>query len=585
MAADRSGDEIAVVGLAGRFPGADDVPALWRNLCDGVDAVHDYTEAELRALGIGEELLADPCHVRAGGRVEGVEEFDAGFFGFGEREAARTDPQQRLFLEQAWLALEDAGCDPARHDGTIGVFAGASVNRYFLFHLLGNPAVSDAGPDDWEGRLLPGAAPDYLPAQVAYRLGLTGPAVAVQTACSSSLVAVCLAAQSLTDFRCDLALAGGASVAWPRHRHVPGGMVAPDGRCRAFDAAGQGAAFSSGAAVVALKRLEDALADRDHLYAVLRGWAVNNDGAARAGFAAPGVNGQAAVVAEALAAAELPADGIGYLEAHGSGTLVGDAIEVAALTRAFRQSSDRRRYCALGSVKTNIGNLDAAAGVVGLVKAVLAACHGTIPANLHFDRPNPEIAFPETPFFVPVKTLEWPQPSGAPRRAGVSSFGLGGTNAHVIVEQAPPPPARPGGAAAGWRVLPLSARSPGELRAVARRLRARLASPPQPPLEDVAFTLATGRHAFAHRSAVVCRDLAGALALLDADGPAAGAAVMAAAPPEDLAALARRWVAGEPVDWKRLQDGGAPRRVPLPGYPFARRRLWIGPPSGAGGGS
>ncbi|HZD38027.1 MAG TPA: polyketide synthase, partial [Actinomycetes bacterium] len=464
MGAQRTGDEIAVVGLAGRFPGAGDVPSLWRNLCDGVDAVREYTQAELRALGIGEELLADPRHVRAGGRLDGVEEFDAAFFGFDDAEAARTDPQQRLFLEQAWLALEDAGYDPAGDDGTIGVFAGASANRYFLFHLLGNPAVSDAGPDDWEERLLPGAAADYLPAQVAYRLGLTGPAVAVQTACSSSLVAVCLAAQSLADFRCDLALAGGASVAWPRHRHLAGGLVSPDGRCRAFDAAGQGASYSSGAAVVALKRLEDAEADRDRLYAVLRGWAVNNDGAARAGFAAPGVDGQAAVVAEALAAAQVPADGIGYLEAHGSGTLVGDAIEVAATTRAFRESTDRSGYCALGTIKTNLGNLDAAAGAAGLVKAVLAVHHGSIPANLHFERPNPEIDFAATPFFVPVKTQQWPPPwDGAPRRAGVSSFGLGGTNAHVIVEQASTPPEPPAGAGTGWQVLPLSARGPAEL--------------------------------------------------------------------------------------------------------------------------
>jgi acyl transferase domain-containing protein len=594
MGVEYTGDEIAVVGLAGRFPGADGVPALWRNLCDGVDAVHDYTDAELRALGIGEALLADPSHVRAGGRLDGVEDFDAELFGFDEDLAARTDPQQRLFLEQSWAALEDAGYDPDRYQGTVGVFASASLNRYFLFHLFGNPAVSSAGPDDWEGRLVPGAAPDYLPAQVAYRLGLTGPAVAVQTACSSSLVAVCLAAQSLLDFRCDLALAGGTSVAWPRHRHTPGGLVSPDGRCRAFDAGASGAGYSSGVAVVVLKRLADALADRDRIEAVLRGWAVNNDGAVRAGFAAPGVDGQAAVVAEALAGAEVPPDGIGLVEAHASGTPAGDAIEVAALTRAYRLSTDRCGYCALGSAKTNLGNLDAAAGVTGLVKTILAVRHGTIPANLHYQHPNPEIDLPATPFFVPVKTLDWPD---EPRRAGVSSFGLGGTNAHVVVEQAPDgfrpgPGADPGNG--GWRVLPLSARTPEQLRHAAARLRAWLAAPAAPALADVAYTLAVGRRAFPYRVAVACRDLAGAVAALDPDRLAALAAVPAAsgaapAPDpaggrallggeEDARELGRRWALGAEVDWEGLYAGGTERRVALPTYPFQRRRCWIDPP-------
>jgi phthiocerol/phenolphthiocerol synthesis type-I polyketide synthase E len=550
MGAQRTGDEIAVVGLAGRFPRAGDVPSLWRNLCDGVDAVHDYTEAELRALGIGEELLADPRHVRAGGRLDGVEEFDAGFFGFEDGEAARTDPQQRLFLEQAWLALEDAGYDAAGHDGTIGVFAGASPNRYFLFHLLGNPAVSDAGPEDWEAWLLPGAAADYLPAQVAYRLGLTGPAVAVQTACSSSLVAVCLAAQSLADFRCDLALAGGASVAWPRHRHVPGGLVSPDGRCRAFDAAGQGAAFSSGAAVVALKRLEDAEADGDHISAVLRGWAVNNDGAARTGFAAPGLAGQAAVVAEALASANLPASTIGYVEAHGSGSSLGDAIEVAALNRAFAVS-DGAGSCLLGSVKTNVGNLDAASGAAGLVKAVLAVRDGVIPANLHFDRPNPQIEFGR--FTVPTKTAEWPAAYPV-RRAGVSSFGLGGTNAHVIVEQ--PPPVARRGVPPSPVVLAVSGHTPEALRQACDALRAHLATARDADgwlLADVAHTLAN-RRAFDHRTAVVAHDIPHAIAEL-------------AAPPATDHPMVG---AGEPYP--------GCRRVWLPPYPFQRVRHWIEAP-------
>jgi acyl transferase domain-containing protein len=570
-----SGDEIAIVGLAGRFPAAPDVSTLWRNLLDGVDAVHDHTDDELRALGIGEELIADPALVRGHGRLAGVAEFDAAFFGVPHADALAMDPQQRLFLEQSWVALADAGCDPAGYRGTVGVFAGASINRYFLFRLLAGGSA-DA---DWERVLAAGWAPDYLPAQVAYRLGLTGPAVAVQTACSSSLVAVCLAAQSLLDFRCDLALAGGVSVTEPRFRHGPGGLVSPDGRCRAFDAAGQGSGYGSGVAVLALKRLGDALEDADQVYAVLRGWAMNNDGAARAGFAAPGLQGQAAVVTEAMASAELSAEQIGYVEAHGSGTPVGDAIEVAALVHAFREAF-RETFreaggalpaggCALGSVKTNLGNLDAAAGATSLIKAVLAVRNGTIPANLHYERPNPEIDFAATPFFVPVKNVDWPIPQGV-RRAGVSSFGLGGTNAHVIVEQPPPLPARH--APSGPHLLVLSARTPEALRATATALRDHLATAGE-RLDDVAYTLAVGRPAFDHRAAVICHDLAQAVGALD--GVIGGVRPGEVGGDGALRQLAQAWTAGEAVDLTPLFAGGRHRRVWLPPYPFQRRRYWI----------
>ncbi|MGW5673093.1 beta-ketoacyl synthase N-terminal-like domain-containing protein, partial [Micromonospora sp. NPDC003776] len=284
-----TGDEIAVVGLAGRFPGAPDVATYWWNLCTGVDSIHEYTDAELAALGIGPGLRGDPRHVRAVGRLDGVADFDAEFFSFGADEAARTDPQHRLFLETAWEALEDAGHDPSRFPGLIGVYSSTSANRYFLFHLLDNPAVvGDVDPDDWEARLVGRQFTDHLPGQVAYRLGLTGPALAVQSACSSSLVAVCLAAQSLADYQCDIALAGGVTVTWPRHRHTPGGLASPDGRCRAFDEGANGSGFGSGVGVVALRRLADAQADGDRIYAVLPGWAVTNDGPDRAGFAVPG---------------------------------------------------------------------------------------------------------------------------------------------------------------------------------------------------------------------------------------------------------------------------------------------------------
>ncbi|MCR6481998.1 AMP-binding protein [Amycolatopsis sp. OK19-0408] len=559
-------DLIAVVGLACRFPGAPDADAFWWNLCAGVDAVHDYADDELAALGIGPGLRADPAHVRAGGRLDGVEDFDAGFFGFATDEAARTDPQHRLFLETAWRALEDAGRDPATEHGPVGVFTSAGVNRYFLFHLFGNPAVSgELDPDDWEGRLLGRQLTDHLPGQVAYRLGLTGPAVAVQSACSSSLAAVGLAAQSLAEYRCDLAIAGGVSVTWPRYR--AGGLASADGRCRSFDVAADGAGFGSGAGVVVLRRLSDALADRDHIHAVLPGWAMTNDGADRAGYAVPSPAGQAAAVAEALAVAEVDPGEVRLIEAHGSGTPLGDAIEVAALNRVYRDVP--AGTCALGSVKTNIGHLDAAAGVAGLIKAVLAVRHGVIPPNLHFTAPHPEVDLAGGPCYVPVKAADWPD---APRRvAGVSAFGMGGANVHVVVEEAPA--AGPRITAEGPHVLPVSARDPRALREALSALRDRLVADP-PDLADVAYTLAVGRKEFACRAAVIATTVADAVSALDElteGGELAG-------PVGAARELAARWVGGANVDWAARHDGATPGRVPLPGHPFRRARYWVDPP-------
>ncbi|MGW0435651.1 beta-ketoacyl synthase N-terminal-like domain-containing protein [Micromonospora sp. NPDC003197] len=573
-ARDYTGDEIAVIGLAGRFPGAPDVSTLWWNLCAGTDSIHDYTEEELTGLGIGPGLRGDPRHVRAGGRLDGVADFDAEFFSFGAEEAARTDPQHRLFLETSWEALEDAGHDAARFDGTIGVFAATSANRYFLFHLMDNPAVvGEVDPDDWEARILPRQFTDHLPGQVAYRLGLTGPAVAVQSACSSSLVAVATAAQSLLDYQCDVALAGGVSVTSPRYRYVTGGMASADGRCRAFDEAADGSGFSSGAGVVVLRRLADALADRDRIYAILPGWAVTNDGADRAGFAVPGPAGQAAAIAGALAAADITPDEVRLVEAHGSGTPLGDAIEVAALNEAYGDAGQGDR-CALGSIKTNIGHLDAGAGVAGLIKAVLAVHHGVIPPNLHFTRPHPEVDLAGGPFYVPTKVQDWP--AEARRVAGVSSFGMGGTNAHVLVEQAPPVEldhATSEGWSGGY-LLPVSARTPAALRAAIQRLRQHLATG-APSLPDVAYTLAVGRREFACRAVVGGTDLAEVIAALDellaTDGQLAGVSA-------DLRDIGARWVTGGQVEWPGI-DGAAPgRRLRLPTYPFQRARFWIDPP-------
>ncbi len=444
-------DAVAIVGMAGRFPGAPDVDTFWRNLLDEVDSVVTCSDDELRAAGVAEELLADPRYVRATGRLAGLADFDAGFFGYPPAEAALIDPQQRLFLQTAWTAMEDAGYDPGRPDGTVGVFAGTSVNRYFLGHLYGNPAAGPtARPGDPDALMAPGHAPDYLPLRVSYKLGLTGPSVAVQAACASSLVAVCLAAQSLLDYRCDTAIAGGASVAATEpsgYLAREGGLLSPDGVVRAFDADARGTVYGSGAGAVVLKRLADT-AD-DHVYAVLEGWAVANDGAQRAGFAAPGVSGLASAVVEALSCADLSPADIGYVEAHGTGTPVGDAIEVRALAEAFRGEA---AGCLLGSVKSSIGNLDAAAGVVGLIKAALAVRHAVVPATLHFTAPHPDLDLAAGPFEVAARTRPWPDGPG-PRRAGVTSIGLGGTSAHVVL-RAPDRPDRPDGEAddgAAWR--------------------------------------------------------------------------------------------------------------------------------------
>ncbi len=414
-------ERLAVVGLGCRVPGAQDPETLWRKLCGGFDAIGEH--------GFG--------------RLEALEDFDAAAFGMTDSEAALVDPQHRLFLEVARWALEDAGCDPAGTEAQIGVFAGCGADRYRRHHLMGNPALleASASPEQWDELLATGSA-DYLPARVAYALGLTGPAVAVQTACSSSLVAVCQAGQSLLDYRCDVAVAGGAAVVSTRQTGWRGGTLAADGRCRPFDANATGQVFGNGGAAVVLKRLSDAVEEGDFIYAVLAGWAVNNDGAARAGFTTPAVSGQAAVVAEALAVADWDPGDIGFVEGHGSGTPIGDAMEIEALGRAYASmAGDAVPEPFLGSAKGNLGNLDAAAGVVGLLKTVLAVREGVIAPTLHFTGFHSDVDFAGAKFTVNTQPCPWP----SPRRAGVSSFGLGGTNAHVLVEQAPEgaPSARP----------------------------------------------------------------------------------------------------------------------------------------------
>lgn len=516
--ADNSSD-IAVVGMACRFPGAASPGEFWRNLRDGTESITPLSERDMLDAGLTAAEANDERRVAAAPLLAGIEDFDASFFGFSPREAKLMDPQQRVFLECAWEALEDAGYDPARDARATGVFAGASMSTYLLYNL--QPTAPSAAPSV-SLQILVSNDKDYLATRVAYKFGLRGPALSVQTACSTSLVAVHLACQSLLGHECDLALAGGVTVRLPArvgYLYEKRGVLSPDGHCRPFDVAAQGTVFGSGAGVVVLKRLADALANGDIVDAVIKGSAVNNDGSLKAGFTAPSEDGQADVVAEALAVAGVEPATIGYIEAHGTATPIGDPIEVGALARAFRARAGATGIpvasCALGAVKSNLGHLESAAGVAGLIKTVLALKHQEIPPTLHFTKPNPAIDFAATPFYVSSRLAPWPV-GQAPRRAGVSSFGMGGTNAHVIVEQAPAPPVperapEPAAGAARARpyLLPLSARNPGALAALARRYGEFLADG-EPgeclDLADVCWSAGARRTHHGHRGAVVGRD-------------------------------------------------------------------------------
>ncbi|WP_218009942.1 type I polyketide synthase [Actinomadura kijaniata] len=510
------GTFLAVVGMAGRFPGARGLREFWKGLAEGTDSItRSHPDTHVNA------------HPNAYGAVADADHFDAAFFGYSPREALMLDPQHRVFLECAWEALEHSGHDPASFPGVIGVYGGSGDTGHF--GTLRANRGRFPGVSDWQLRLASGA--DFLTSRVAYKLGLTGPAVTVQTACSTSLVAVHTAAQALLAGECDLALAGGVTIKGPAPSDEVGGddgVLSADGTVRAFDAAATGTVGADGAGIVALRRLEDALADGDHVHAVLLGTAINNDGAAKPGFTTPSVDGQAGAARTALAVAGIDPATVGFVEAHGTGTVVGDPIEVRALAKAYGPGVGT---ALLGSVKPNIGHTDAAAGVIGLIKAVLALANELVPPTPHFREPNPMIDFAASPFTVNAVARPWPRRAGEPRRAGVNSLGLGGTNAHVIVEEAPV--AEPTGDRRPFHLLPLSARSPQALDAAAARLADGL-RPAGAPLGDVAWTLQTGRRAFPHRAFVVAADRDQAIAALT-DGPhgaATGAGTGGGAPPD-----------------------------------------------------
>ncbi|MEG4342101.1 SDR family NAD(P)-dependent oxidoreductase [Microcoleus sp. A003_D6] len=501
-----NGAEIAIIGMAGRFPGAKNIEVFWQNLREGVESIAFFSDEELLSSGVDSTLLNNPNYVKANAVLKDADRFDAEFFGFSPKEAEILDPQHRLFLESAWEALENAGYDSETYQGSIGVYAGVETNTYLLNNIYPNFGLSDL-------QTLLGNDKDYLSSRVSYKLNLKGPSVSVQTACSTSLVAIHIACQSLLNGECDISLAGGVAVRVPQKVGYLSqeGFASPDGHCRSFDAKARGSIFGSGVGVVVLKRLTDAIADGDSIHAIIKGSAINNDGALKAGYTAPSPDGQSAVISEAQAIAGIEPETINYIEAHGSGTPLGDPIEIAALTQVFQSRTTQKAFCAVGSVKTNFGHLGAAAGVAGLIKTVLAIEHQLIPPSLHFEEPNSKIDFANSPFYVNTKLLQW-ETQQNPRRAGVSSLGIGGTNAHVILEEAPP--AQTSKTSRPWQLLMLSAKTDTALETATANLAEHLKQHPDLNLADVAYTLQVGRRSFDRRRTVVCKDIQDAIAAL-----------------------------------------------------------------------
>ncbi|MEO8268145.1 MAG: HAD-IIIC family phosphatase, partial [Aureliella sp.] len=515
QAAASSDNGIAVIGMAGRFPGAANVREFWSNITAGVCSIVDIPEAELN-LPPDSPLRKNPNLVRKSASVNDADKFDAKFFGIFPKEATLMDPQHRLLLENCWHAIEDAGYNVESIDVPVGVFAGCYMDTYMLASLALSPKWIESLANAFHGGDLLtelGNDKDYLATRVSFLLDLRGPAITIQTACSTSLVAIAQACQSLVSGQCDMALAGGSTLKLPQNRgylYTEEGMVSPDGVCRTFDARARGTVFGEGCGVVLLKRVEDALADGDDIYAVIKGWGLNNDGRAKLGYTAPSVEGQSGAIAMAHRAAGIEADSITLIEAHGTGTSLGDPIEIESLSRVFRQTTKKRQYCAIGSLKTNIGHLDVAAGVTGLIKTSLALRNRVLPPSLNYEQPNPNIDFESSPFFVNTQLREWDAPF--PRRAGLSSFGVGGTNAHVVIEEAPPLNATT--AQTAPQLLLLSARSAAALDVQRLALVQHLQDHPHLDVADVAFTLQTGRKTFNYSLATVANDLTQAIKVL-----------------------------------------------------------------------
>lgn len=493
-------NSIAIIGMAGRFPGAENVEKFWDNLCLGIESISHFSDKALKDAGISEKLINNKNYVKARSILESIELFDADFFGFSAKEAQITDPQHRIFLECSWEALENAGYCPEKYSGSIGVYGGTGMSSYFLNNIYPNEELKESLG---EYLIHIGNEKDFLTTRVSYKLNLKGPSLAVQTACSTSLAAICLACNHLLSYSCDMALAGGVSITVPQvngYMYQEGMIFSPDGRCRPFDAQANGTVSGNGAGIVVLKRLHDAVRDRDHIYAVIKGYGINNDGMEKIGFSAPGVQGQTEAISSAIAMAGINPETITYAEAHGTGTFLGDPIEIKALTQAFRIYTQKNAFCSMGSLKGNVGHLIEAAGVAGLMKAAYALQHQKIPPSLHFNKVNPHIDFASSPFYINTSLQDW-KTEKEPRRACVSSFGMGGTNAHVVLEEKPRQ--KSSNILRQNQLIVLSAKSSNALKNMRKNLAEALDKNPQLSLADVAYTLQVGRTVFKHKQFII----------------------------------------------------------------------------------
>ncbi|HEX2925663.1 MAG TPA: amino acid adenylation domain-containing protein [Ruminiclostridium sp.] len=577
------GTDIAVIGLSGRFPGAANTGEFWKNLCNGVESIRHFTDEEVIEEGVDPEAVKKAGYVKAWGALEDIDKFDANFFGYNPREAEVLDPQQRIFLEEAWKALENAGYDAGKYQGSIGVFASVGMNTY-IRNLDGRNGSQGLASDY---QVMISNDKDFLATRVSYKLNLEGPSVTVQTACSSSLVAVHLACQNLINKECDMALAGGVSIRLPQksgYLYQEGMILSPDGHCRAFDEKSKGTVGGNGAGIVVLKRLDDAIADGDCISAVIKGSAINNDGALKVGYTAPRIDGQAGVIMEAQAKAGIDPETITYIEAHGTGTPLGDPIEIEALRQAFSKKTDKKGFCAVGSAKTNIGHLDSAAGVTGFIKTVLALRNRMIPPSLNYSKPNPKIDFENSPFFVNTELKEWKNTSN-PLRAGVSSFGIGGTNAHVVLEEAP--------AVIDEKrehkdcLLVFSAKTNSALDRLTADFAKHLKTNTDINMADAAYTLQIGRKEMEFRRFLVCTSREDAIEALESmqshrvysslDGQSVSNDRFDETRLESytLQEIGQFWLSGVKIDWNRLCSGQKLKRIPLPAYPFEGRSFWV----------
>lgn len=592
-------NQIAIVGIAARFPGASKTDDFWRNLRSGAESVHFFSDEELRSEGVDEKTLKDPNYVKAAPTLEGFDLFDAAFFNYSPEEATAMDPQHRLFLECAWEAMEDAGYTSQKYDGEIGVYAGCggSVTSYLLEYVKERPEL--IGKTGGYQHL--GNDKDFLATHASFKLNLKGPSISVQTACSTSLVAVHLACEGILNGECDMALAGGISIRVP-HRvgyfRMEGDMLSSDGHCRAFDEKADGIIFASGIGIVALKPLADALKDNDHIYAVIKGTAINNDGGAKISYTASSVEGQVRNIAAAFEISDVDPGTITYVEAHGTGTHLGDPVELLALTQAFRQYTNEKGFCAIGSVKSNIGHTDAAAGVAGLIKAALSLKYKEIPPSINFNHPNRRIDFKNSPFYVNTQLKDWPT-GPFPRRAGVNSLGMGGTNAFAVLEEAPERREESIQKERSCHIITLSAKTEEALNELVERYKKYIQSQPKESFPDICFTANAGRADFSHRLAFVVasaeefyEELNKVSSRQDSQnvfrGRTKGEEGPAAILGEEgdwrqrLRKLAEAYVRGAKIDWATFDRGYPRRRVALPSYPFQRKRYWIShqkPPS------